>query len=223
MTKARGRERSAVVNRGARTYLFRTALLAFLAAGATMSSDPVFAVYDLTDAEWAMLPEYCHHQGNVSLNHKATAADEWRSRLGGDFESIHHWCVTYVWMMRAFRAGTASTEGKNLLFRAEADTNYFLQRARPDSPIKAEAYTRLGEIYLYQNKLESAQAAFRRAQELDPARWQPYFLWAHHLQQRGRLAEARKVVASGLERAPNAKPLKSLLADLNAAKKGGGQ
>ena len=183
------------------------------------ASNTVQAVYDLTDAEWKMLPEYCHHQGNVSLNHRGTNGDQWRVILGGDFEAIHHWCVVYVWMMRAYKVGVGSNDGKGLLSRAEGDTGYFLQRMQPDSPRAAEVYTRLGEIYLLQGKYNQAEKALKRAHEIDPKHWQAYFFWANHLFKQGRLADARLEVAAGLEQVPDNKALNALRVELDFGKK----
>lgn len=139
-------------------------------------SNNVFAVYDLSDAEWALLPDYCHHQGHVSLNHRATDTDRWRAALGADYEHLHHWCITYVWMIRAQRAGIGSAEGKRLVSQTEGDTLYFIRRMAPDSPRASEAYTRLGEVSLILGKINQAEKAINRAHELDPKHWQAYFL-----------------------------------------------
>lgn len=197
----------------------RVVLSIICALTSLFGSSTVQAVYDLTDAEWKMLPEYCHHQGNVSLNHRATNAEQWKSVLGGDFEPIHHWCVVYVWMMRAYKVGVGSNEGKNLLYKAEGDTGYFLQRMQPDSPRAAEVYTRLGEIYLLQGKYDQAEKALKRAHEIDPKRWQPYLFWANHLFKQGRLADARRELAAGLEQAPDNKALNALRVELDSGKK----
>lgn len=177
------------------------------------------AVYPFNDAEWAMLPEYCHHQGNVSQKHRATPSPEWKNHFGSDFEHIHHWCAVYMWMGRAYGAGISSMEGRSYLAKAEADIGYFLDRARPDSPIGAEVYTRLGEVYLLQGKPKEAESAFQRAHKIDPARWQPYLLWAHYLFKKGQIAEARKEITTGLEHAPNSKGLKSFLAEIDSGKR----
>lgn len=124
-----------------------------------------------------------------------------------------------MWTMRAYKAGPASIDGKHLLLKAEADIEYFLDRARPDSPIAAEAYTKRGEVYLLQNKPRAAEEALLRARQIDPTRWQAYFLWANYQFRNGNIAEARKTAEEGLEQAPNAKALKSLLAEMGTRKK----
>lgn len=187
---------------------------------ALLGATPAQAVYPFTDAEYAMLPEYCHHQGNVSENHRATNSAEWRNILGEDFEPIHHWCAVYMWMGRAYKAGIGSHEGKNMLRMAESDTGYFIKRMARNSPRAAEAFTRLGEVYLLQGKPKQAEPAFKRAHEIDPARWQPYLLWAQFLYKNGQIADARKEISDGLEHAPDSKALKAFLAEMDAGKRG---
>ena len=186
---------------------------------ALLCPPPAQAVYPFTDAEWIMLPEYCHHQGNVSENHRATNSAEWRITLGEDFEPIHHWCAVYMWMGRAYKAGLGSNEGKNMLRMAESDTGYFIKRMGPNSPRAAEAFTRLGEVYLLQGKPRDAEPAFKRAHEIDPSRWQTYLLWGQFLYKNGQLAEARKEISEGLEHAPDNRALKSFLAEMSTRKK----
>lgn len=197
----------------------RAALVACFTLTGLFAAAPALAVYPFNDAEWGMLPKYCHHQGNVSQRHRSTPSPEWKNYFGSDFEHIHHWCAVYMWMGRAFKAGVSSPEGRSNLARAEADIAYFLDRARPDSPIGAEVYTRLGEVYLLQGKPGQAEPAFKRAHEINPARWQPYLLWAHYLYKNGRVADARQEVSVGLEHAPDSKALKSFLAEMDAGKK----
>ncbi len=197
----------------------RAAIFFFLTLTAIFGCSSVFAVYPFTDAEYAMLPEYCHHQGNVSENHRATNAAEWRVTLGEDYEPIHHWCAVYMWMGRAHKFGVSSNEGKSMLGRAEADTNYFLKRMGPNSPRAAEVYTRLGEIYLLQGKPREAEPAFKRAHEINPARWQPYLIWAQYLYKTGRVADARKEISTGLEYTPENKALKSFLTEIDTGNK----
>ena len=199
---------------------FRARILFFLALTAFFSSSSVFAVYPFTDAEYAMLPEYCRHQGNVSENHRATNTTEWRVTLGEDFEPIHHWCAVYMWMGRAHKAGVSSNEGRSMLGKAEADTNYFLKRMGPNSPRATETYTRLGEINLLQGRPREAEFAFMRAHEISPTRWQPYLFWGQHLYKTGRVADARREITAGLEYSPDNKALKSFLAEMNAGKRG---
>lgn len=199
--------------------VLRTTLYFICALMGLLRSHSVQAVYDLTDAEWNLLPEYCHHQDHVSINHRATNVEKWKASLGDDFESIHHWCIVYVWMMRAYKVGVGSKEGIGLLSRAEGDTVYFLKRMQPDSPRAAEVYTRLGEIYLFQNKYEQAEKALKRVHEIDPKRWQAYLFWANHLYKQGRLADARQEVVAGLEQAPDNKALNALRVELDSGKK----
>lgn len=197
--------------------------LAFALSAAILSSSAL-AGYDLTDAEWAILPEYCHHQGNVSRNHSATGdAAAWRRRLGDDYEPIHHWCVVYVWMGRAYKAGVYSDEGKRMLSAAEADIDYFVKRMARNSPRAAEVYTRLGEVYLLQKKPKLAEAAFTRAHAIDRTRWQAYLLWGNYLYRIGRVGDARKEVLEGLKYAPTNKALQSLASELASGKEDDGR
>ena len=196
--------------------LFRWQTLA--AACGILLSAPASAIFPFTDEEWALLPDYCHHQSNVSIHHRATRSPRWEAYFREDFPSIHHWCAVYMWMGRAYKAGPASTSGRFYLGRAEDDLGYFLDRARKDSPILAEVYTKRGEIYLLQKRFDRAEDSFKRAREIDPARPQAYFLWAHYLYSSGKIADARAVAEDGLAHAPESKSLQGLVADIKAGK-----
>ena len=175
--------------------------------------------YSLTDAEWATLPEYCHHQNNVSENHRKVPSKEWENFLGSDFDHVHHFCIVYVWIGRAYKAGIGSSQGKYLLGMADDDLTYFIDRMRPGSPLAAEAYTKRGEVYLMQKNYRAAELSFMKAREINPERSQPYFFWAHHLFVSGQYKEALVTAEEGLKYAPQSRTLKTLVADINAAKK----
>lgn len=197
--------------------LIRLALAAVLAIGSMVAAQRAAAVYPFTDPEWAMLPEYCHQQGNVSIKHRAQPrSQKWIAYLGADFEHIHHWCAVYMWVGRAYRAGAASVAGRQNLGRAVADMEYFLDRARSDSPLLPEVYTKLEEVYLLQGNIKGAEAAFKRVQEIDPSYWRADFLWAHNLFKRGNKAQALDIAEQGLRESPNANVLKALVDEIKA-------
>lgn len=193
-----------------------TTVALLLALAILIYSTAAQAIYPYTDAEYAMLPEYCHQQGNVSTRHRPQPlSPRWQEYLGSDYAPIHHWCAVYMWMGRAYRAGPASPQGKQFVKQALSDLTFFVDRARPTSPLLPEVYTRLGEISLLQGNQTSAEAAFLKAREHNPTYWRSYLLWGQYLYSKGKLAEALEVAQAGLEASPNSRALESLIMDIN--------
>lgn len=194
-------------------------LPAALIFGLTLHSVPANAAYEISDEEYRLLPAYCHHQNHVSARHRPVRSLKWEAYLGNDFLHVHHWCIVYVWMMRAYKVGPLSREGKHLLVEADHDATYFITRMRPDSPLAAEAYSKRGEVYLLQRNYAAAEVDFMRARQINPAKPEPYFWWARFLFDNGKRDEALATLDEGLKHAPNAKSLKSLRETVLTGKK----
>ncbi|MDP2809123.1 MAG: hypothetical protein Q8O34_03135 [Rhodocyclaceae bacterium] len=179
---------------------------------------------DMTEEEYALLPEYCRYKAWVSNTHpNPPKSEKWENFFGRDFVHIHHYCWGLVWLGRANRSGVSEQDRKTLLIMAHGGANYVLENTGPNFPIRAELYTRQLEISLLQRNENAAEHAFRKAVEANPKFVRAYWLRAYWLFKRGKLPEAMKVAEQGLEQVPESKMLNELVAEMRAARKSQGK
>lgn len=175
---------------------------------------------DMTEEEFAVLPEYCHYKQWVSTHHvDPPRSEKWENYFGRGFVHIHHYCWALVWLGRAYRAGVSEQDRKHLLISAWGGANYVLENTGPDFPIRAELYTRQLEISSLQRDERMAEQVFRKAVEADPKYVPAYLLRAHWLFKRDKSEEALKVAEMGLEKVPDSAQLKALRDEIRAARK----
>lgn len=196
-------------------YLLIVILLAVAKSAAAQG-----AGWEVSEEEWNLLPEYCHHQQLMAtLSGRKFSQEPWADRLGEDYIHIHHWCMTYIWQMRAYKAGINTPKGRALLVRAEGDTYYLLKNGRGDSsPFACEGYTRIEEVNLLLGDTNKAKTAFGKATKINPRMWKAWFLMGRYLYRHGSVAEAKAVVEEGLKNVPDNPSLKSLLEEIDAKK-----
>ena len=186
-------------------------------------SAPASAEERMSEAEYALLPEYCRAQNNVSEKHyqkyyRADLTRKWQSALGQNYNHYHHLCWGIVLISRAYKLPGSRV---GMAKQAIDGINYLLERATPDCILLPDAYTRLGEAYLLARDDNRAEAAFRVAWGIKPDYWRPYVWWAQRLMQLGRTREALALAEEGQRNAPGVAALDALVADLRGAKGAG--
>lgn len=197
-------------------------LIMVLSVCALFSINPAQAQMAMTDAEFDILPAFCHHQSHVSQRHSNVPRSiYWENILGDSFTHVHHYCWALVNLGRSYRTGMAKEQRRTALISAAGDVNYVIERSRPDMPLLAEFHTTRGQALLLAGETKEAEASFATARQIDPTYWRAYLIWAVALKQNGKSKEAAELVAKGLEHSPDSKGLKSLANEFqpNAQKK----
>ena len=199
------------------------ATAAFLLA---MSLSPRAGAFEMSEADYLLLPEYCRAQGNVApvffkRFYRADLVAKWQSALGDNYLHYHHLCWAIVSITHAYRLETQYQNRSAASRSAVGNIIYVLERATPDFILAADAYTRMGEGYLLARDDRNAEAAFRKAIEIKPDYWRPYVWWAQRLMQLGRTREALAFAEEGQKNAPNAKAIDDLIRDLRGESRAG--
>lgn len=182
------------------------------------ASFPVAAI-EMSDQEYAILPDYCRHKKWVSSRKpNPPASVKWESTFGDDFVHIHHYCWAMVRIARSYRASYSSMEKRSYINDAIRDINYVLDNSSDKFPIRAELNYRLIELFARAGNYVQAENAFKSAIESDSGYWRAYWGWGYWLSVAGRRKEALIVIGEGLRLAPETKPLIDLEKDV---RKGG--
>jgi tetratricopeptide (TPR) repeat protein len=179
-----------------------------------------------TTGELALLPEWCidsqdgpygSPEGADYMN-RSPRARQWVGLMGGDFWHMHHYCRGLRNMMR-LRSGNAMRPElrTGLIENTIAEFNYVIGNCGEKMPLLPEVYLKLGEVFLMQENLPSAQTAFERSRELKPDYWPAYDRWIQVLIRLKRWETARELTLEGLRNAPNEPNLTARLKTIEAA------
>jgi tetratricopeptide (TPR) repeat protein len=165
----------------------------------------------ITEAEWKTLPTYCiDTQGFKYGRGSSPNAAKWEALLGDMFWNLHHYCLGIVEFNRAQRHFFSSTDRTGLADSAVADFQYVVRQMPTGYVLAPEIYTYLGRALLLLSKEVDAGKAFEAARLAKPDYWPAYSWWASYLADHGKVDEARAIVISGLEHAPNSQTLQDL-------------
>jgi len=173
---------------------------------------------DITDAEMALLPEYCadaqtFKYGDAYYN-TSPNAPKWVGLMGNGFWSIHHYCWALLNLGRAQKPSTSTAVRQFSRESAIEDMKYVIANTTPDFVLLPEIYTKIGDVQLSLKRAPEARDAFAQARSLKPDYWPAYLHWAEYLRQIGQKSDARAVAEEGLSYSPGAKPLQRLFAEL---------
>lgn len=176
----------------------------------------------MTDAEFAMLPEYCKQKSNVSARHSASNPAYFEQAGGAYVGSLHHYCWALVNLTRSYRSSMSAQQRTSILSNVVADIDYVFNNhpvTPGNSSLYSEMYTTRGQAMVRLGEIRGAEVSFQEARKLNPKNWRAYFQWAIHLQLAGKAKEASKLVAEGLENAPDSRALKTLAEELQSGRK----
>lgn len=168
--------------------------------------------FPATDTEMALVPTYCKDTqgfgyGDATTN-PSPRSGHWTSLMGKTFWHMHHYCRGLIKRNRAMKAGIRLEERRDLLRSALGEYEYVLgNNKEADFILLPEIYTRVGEANILISNPSAAEQAFAKARQIKPDYWPAYSHWAEYLIQKGKRAEAKQLVKSGLEQTPNAKIL----------------
>lgn len=201
------------------SWKFRDLAVPWLAAvGVVSSSAWAQKPPNISAGEMALIPAYCPDTmgfgyGDAYYN-TSPRAPYWVSRMGQGFWAIHHYCWALINLNRALRMSSATAERVGTLKKVLGDYLYVIEHTKADFVLLPEVFTRLGDVQLLLNDVGSANDAYAKARALKPDYWPAYAQWAEFLVKKGLRADALKVIETGLQHAPDARPLADLYRSL---------
>ena len=190
----------------------RLALTAILMGTSTVSM--ASAPPNITDAEMAMIPSYCPytlHWGRGGVrDHPTPAGKYWVSVMGNTFWAMHHYCFAEIYMLRAMKH---TAEYRNSLLNSARENYIYIRRnalknAPPTFVLLPEVHTRIGVTELRMSLPRDAEKSFAQARAIKPDYWPAYSHWVEFLIDSGEMAEAKRLVETGLKYSPNSKVLR---------------
>lgn len=174
--------------------------------------------YVLDPREVALLPQYCKYtqvyRKLIPEGNNAAEIDRMYATLGRGFHALHHYCWAIVSTHRAlFLAQTKQTRDF-YLDQAVRDIDFVIANSPTDFVLLPELFTEKAKNLIRLGKGAVAVNQLERAIELKPDYWPPYAVLSDYYKDQGVVAKAREVLEQGLSAVPEAKPLRTRLAEL---------
>jgi tetratricopeptide (TPR) repeat protein len=177
--------------------------------------------YGFDAREVAMLPRYCIYtqlfRDNVPGGNNPEEIKRWYSIMGDTFHAMHHYC----WgLMKTNRATLlARTQESRMFYLNDSigEFDFVIQRAKPDFVMLPEILTKKGENLIRLGRGPQGILELQRAIKLKPDYWPPYAAMSDHYKATGEIRKAREVLEEALSHSPDAKALKTRLAELEKA------
>ncbi len=193
-----------------------------LVCAALTSGGTLFAQDRFSQEELLALPRVCHAQRviNNQLQTKIVPEEErrqWAQRLGEkDYSAFHHYCWALMYLRRAGAANSAQVR----VFNYETAVNNFgfvQQNASPQFPLMPEVNLRKGQTYRLLGQEAAAAREFGDAIRLKPDYSPAYAALVDFYLDMNELAEAERILATGLAHAPQSKILQQKKTELEAS------
>lgn len=170
----------------------------------------------------AMLPPYCKHTQGYRYRIKGgddpAEIQRWSAILGPTFHAMHHYCRGLVAVNRALYFERTERERQHEWAKSIGEFDYVIRSATPDFVLLPEIYTKKGESLVKMGRGLNAVPEFLRAIEAKPDYWPPYAYLGDLYKKAGDTTKAREWLEKGLAQSPDAKQLKSRLAELDGTK-----
>ncbi len=193
-----------------------------LLCAALTSGGTVLAQDRFNQEELVALPRVCHAQRviNNQLQTKIVPEAErreWAQRLGEkDYGAFHHYCWALMYLRRAGAANSTQVR----VFNYETAVNNFgfvQQNASPQFPLMPEVNLRKGQTYLLLGEEGAAAKEFNEAIRLKPDYTPAYAALVDFYLDMNDLAQAERILATGLAQAPQSKILQQKKTELQAS------
>ena len=172
---------------------------------------------NVTPEERALLPEYCDAVQEASGY--ATGFARWTAVYGEAFNSFHHYCWAFIYLMRADRHSTANQ--RQMLMNAYDEIAYVLRATPPDHVLVPEMLTKQGMILRRQGRIREAIDRLEKAAALNPKYWRAYAELAQCYLAQNDKRKALEVVEEGLTHSPDSRALAAWLKDLGGQQRAG--
>jgi tetratricopeptide (TPR) repeat protein len=171
--------------------------------------------------EVALLPRYCIYtqefRQRIPGGNNQAEINRWHLIMGDTFEAMHHYC----WgLMKTNRAMLFARNKQTRMFYfgdAIDEFDFVIRRAKPDFVMLPEILTKKGDNLIRLGSGPRAIPELQRAIELKPDYWPPSAVMSDYYKATGDIKKAREVLEKALSFSPNAKALKTRLAELDGA------
>jgi tetratricopeptide (TPR) repeat protein len=186
----------------------------------------------MTKAEIALLPPYCAHTqpdgllgSRESQTNPSPKAQRWMEFLGGgpghdnNLWKIHHYCWALIRMARAEKFNITRQDRRHEWSLVVGEIDYTMEHSTPDLVLLPEMWLNRGRALVRLGQHEEALQSFARAIEIKPDYWPPYVDSANILAARGATAQAIRLLEDALKHAPEARTVKTRLAELRSGAK----
>lgn len=169
--------------------------------------------------EIALLPRYCRYtltyRNNVPGGSNPAEIARWSRIIGPTFIHMHHYCNGLMDTNRAALLATSQRVRAFYLQTSIVEFDYVIERSPPGFVLLPEILTKKGENLLRLGGEGLGIEQLESAIKLKPDYWPPYAALSDHYKQIGDVGRARELLERGIQLAPNAKGLKSRLAELD--------
>ncbi len=175
--------------------------------------------YSFDPRELALLPEYCKYTQlfRQRLHADPAKVAHWYAVMGPAFDAMHHYCWGLMKTNRALLLANSQRVRTFYMDDSLAEFDYVIRSALPDFVMLPEIYTKKGENQLRLGRIAAGIASLQRAIELKADYWPPYAALSDHYKKAGDIEQARAWLQKAVAFAPDAKALKSRLAELDRA------
>jgi tetratricopeptide (TPR) repeat protein len=209
----------------------RNLCLAALAVSSVFAGTPAHGQAEIPDyhqlqkydpREIALLPRYCIYtqvfRYRVPGGTDQVAIDRQYDLMGPTFHHMHHYCWGLMHTNAALYNILAREDRMRRLNLSIDEFDYVIRNATPNFVLLPEIFTRKGENLIRLGRGPLAIQELQRAINLKPDYWPPYAAMSDYYKEFNDLAKAREWLEKGLSVAPDAKGLKTRLAELDGAK-----
>jgi tetratricopeptide (TPR) repeat protein len=173
---------------------------------------------NVTREETALLPAYCPYtQG--SPGYLTEGSQKWIAAYGDTFHAMHHYCWSFVYLMRADRHSIPEQIRNFFLSQAFADIEYVVRHASPTHVLLPELLTKQGMITRRLKEPKRAMTYLNDAIALNPKYWRAYSELAECHLALNQKERALQVIEQGLAQVPESKVLNAMLHELRGAKR----
>ncbi len=177
--------------------------------------------YGYDPRELAMVPRYCiytqYFRENVPGGNDAAEIERWYSTMGETFHAMHHYCWGLMKTNRAMFLARTPQLRTFYLNDAVSEYDFVIQRVKPGFPMLPEILMKKGDNLIRLGRGALGVQELERAIELKPDYWPPYTVLSDYYKATGDIKKAREALETALSFSPDAKALKTRLAELNEA------
>lgn len=193
----------------------RFVLVAVVALGAATRASAAVDHRYYNESDIPRMPEYC--KVKFLAPQDSPEWRMWQQRIGHNFIDLHHYCAALNFMNRYWSARDANDRGFYLK-NALDNFNYMVKAEKPDFLLRAELYSRRGEVFKLNGKSGEAERDFRHAIELSPRLTRPYLQLIDLYEGRKQRNAALELATLGLRHNPDSKAMQRRYLELGGRK-----
>lgn len=181
-------------------------------------SGPALADNPANLQEVARLPPYCRGTQLIrAISKDPVPIEQYVQQYGHEYMHLHHYC----WALNSENKARLMQDKymrTSLLGYAIGDIDYVIDRSRPNFVLLPEIYTGKARILSQIGREAEAFTALSKALQVKPDYWPASLRLSDYYKKHGDVENAKKVLASALQKNPNVKIIQKRLGELSATK-----